>query len=293
MAWQIRQGYGIFMRLSKKALTLAACVAVAASVAPATAQAAPGRYVAIGDSYAAMGSITKTPSLNPIDTSCGRSRDSYPYAVANAAGLSVTDVSCANATTDNYWRGGWFGPTWVPAQREALGPDVKLVTIQLGGNPSLGTRVMPGCLPTLIGGVPGLCGLSVHSVDYAATQAELTSIIRDVKAKAPNATVALVGYLPAVPSSGTCPSLGMMSDQDRREVRGYTESLNSSMQSAAEATGAKYVSPPDDGLGICANPGVRRVSLAGPFTADDAFPGHPTSAGHVAMTNEILATVGS
>ena len=62
----------------------------------ATAAAATGPYVSLGDSYTAA-PLVPSPTGNPI--LCGRSTNNYPSDVARAiAPATFTDVSCSSAT---------------------------------------------------------------------------------------------------------------------------------------------------------------------------------------------------
>ncbi|MFE4718766.1 GDSL-type esterase/lipase family protein, partial [Streptomyces sp. NPDC056728] len=94
--------------------------------AHARQEAAPVRYVALGDSYSSGLGIP-----DEVDSNCGRSNSNYPSLVAgalNAAG--VTDVTCAGADTSDM-----AGPQdSTPPQLDALRPDTTLVTLGIGGN---------------------------------------------------------------------------------------------------------------------------------------------------------------
>lgn len=89
-------------------------------------------YVALGDSYAAMGSISAPAEDQAV---CLRSTDNYPAVVL--AGLQVesgTDVSCAGATMPDLLQPHQAGEAELPAQIDALSPDTDLITLSIGGN---------------------------------------------------------------------------------------------------------------------------------------------------------------
>src|SRR5438045_5782693 len=66
-------------------------------ISAATAAAASGPYVSLGDSYTAA-PLVPAPTGNPI--LCGRSTNNYPSDVARTiAPASFTDASCSSATT--------------------------------------------------------------------------------------------------------------------------------------------------------------------------------------------------
>ncbi|AWB83913.1 hypothetical protein C3E79_04985 [Corynebacterium liangguodongii] len=132
-------------------------------------------------------------------------------------------------------------------------PDTTLVTLQFGGNPHVIWPVAPACVPAALGAPAQLCEAAVAGVDTAATTAQLRAIVADVKARAPQAKVLLVGYLLLAPRGGVaCPALGL---GDGR---------------AAAAEGAEFVAPPDDGQSACAPVATRRVSALGTVTGDEA-----------------------
>lgn len=82
-------------RLSRGALAL---VVVAIAMLGAAAGASAATYTALGDSYAA-GPLIPNQSLNPLG--CLRSDHNYAHLAAAAKGLTLTDVSCSGATTND------------------------------------------------------------------------------------------------------------------------------------------------------------------------------------------------
>src|SRR5699024_2366861 len=63
----------------------------------------PDRYVALGDSYAAVGRISPGAwSQGPVG--CVRTDDAYPAVVARALGAGTfVNASCGGAVTDDFW----------------------------------------------------------------------------------------------------------------------------------------------------------------------------------------------
>jgi len=87
----------------------------------------PPHYVALGDSYAAMGSTTLP--LDPPNT-CVRAQDSYPELAAKEMDAKLTNVTCQGASTlDVLSSAGEH-----PAQVDALREDTNLVSLSIGGN---------------------------------------------------------------------------------------------------------------------------------------------------------------
>ena len=86
----------------------------------------PGaRYVALGSSFAAG------PGVPEPTGSCGRSDSNYANLVASALELSLTDVSCNGATTDNIRHTPQDGAA---PQIDAVTDQTMLVTVTIGGN---------------------------------------------------------------------------------------------------------------------------------------------------------------
>src|SRR3954447_4121541 len=96
------------------------------------AQAAGGRYIALGDSFTAGPLI---PHRHGTPIACLRSDHNYPALVARLLEpAAFTDVSCSAATTEDMTRAQpvLFGHN-IP-QLDAVTRDSTLVTIGIGGN---------------------------------------------------------------------------------------------------------------------------------------------------------------
>ena len=106
-------------------------------------------YVALGDSYAAMGSVLPGRwSGGPPQ--CIRTADSYPSVLAESLRpTEFVDATCAGAVTGHLW-----GPRdgIVPPQFDALRSDTDLVTLSIGGNDVGFAEVVATCvLPAPLG----------------------------------------------------------------------------------------------------------------------------------------------
>src|SRR6201986_2745591 len=86
-------------------------------------------YVALGSSFASGPGITTR--LPGSSYPCGRSVDNYAHQLARKEHLSLVDMTCNGAPSENFRRAGNF---FQPRQIEAVGPDTKLVTVTIGGN---------------------------------------------------------------------------------------------------------------------------------------------------------------
>ena len=93
------------------------------------ASAAETSYVALGDSYtSAFGVMPLAPTAPP---ECGQSTLNYPHLIASALNLSLTDVSCGGAKTEDFTVAQYPDQ---PPQFDALSPSTEVVSVGMGGN---------------------------------------------------------------------------------------------------------------------------------------------------------------
>jgi lysophospholipase L1-like esterase len=206
-------------------------------------------YVALGDSYTAGPFI---PAQELVAGSCLRSTHDYPALLGRLLDVdSFADVSCTGADTTDLSRSvpdQLPGPPPRP-QLDALGPGTDLVTVGIGGNDlGLFGTVFRRC-PLLArqdpGGAPCRAALTVDGVDTMVRNASLvaervTSVLEEIRRRAPHAEVWVVGYPRVFPARGTCALLPFArgdypwADRVERQV-------NASLRAAAEAGGAGFV----------------------------------------------------
>ena len=234
-------------------------------------------YIALGDSYAAMGGRDQPLRGEPF---CLRSSGNYPELLD----ADVTDLTCQGAVTGDLFEPRTLGERTLSAQLDALTEDTTLVTLSIGGN-DLGFGEVAGCIRERIAventdDCVDLLGETIgERLDQLPPQ--LDRVHEGIRDRAGNAQVVVTGYLPLV-STGDCPELGEVSEADRRWAVRLTEQINQTVRDAAERHGAIFVLPDDaDEHTSCAPPEERWADIQGQQT--DAYPLHPTSAGHEAM----------
>ncbi|MGY1802420.1 SGNH/GDSL hydrolase family protein [Blastococcus sp. SYSU D00922] len=247
---------------------LAACVlAVLAFLligAPSPAGAhSPIRYVALGDSYsAASGVLPPDPAAPP---QCLRSIANYPHVIAAATGAQLTDVTCGGADTGDYFAEQHPG---VAPQLDALARDTQLVTMTIGGNDSgvfINSIVQCGAagLSTLGKGSPckDRYGSSFEDTVRNVTYPSLVTALRAVRAEAPRAKVAILGYPWILPRTGGCFDRMPVAEGDVPYLRSLQATLNDAVRRAAAATGVTYVdmNRVSEGHDACAPIGVRWI----------------------------------
>ena len=240
-----------------------ACVLFALALVAQPAAASPLRYVALGDSYsAASGVLPPDPSAAP---ECARSILNYPHVIAGQTGAQLTDVTCGGADTGDYFASQYPG---VGPQLDALAKDTQLVTMTIGGNDSgvfINTILSCGAagLSTLDQGSPckDQYGSSFEDTIRNTTYPSLVTALKAVRAKAPKARVAILGYPWIMPATGGCFDKMPVAQGDVPYVRGIQATLNDAVRRAAAATGATYVNlnVVSNGHDACQPIGVRWV----------------------------------
>jgi hypothetical protein len=270
-----------------------AILALAFAVQVAQAAVSPLRYVALGDSYSAASGVL------PIDLSspqCLRSTRNYPHVIAGATGAQLTDVTCGAAETGDYFESQYPG---VAPQLDAVKADTQLVTMTIGGNDSgvfINTIVSCGTagLTTLGQGSPckDRYGSSFEDTTNTTTYPALVNSLNAVRAKAPNAKVAILGYPWIMPASGGCFDKMPVAQGDVPYVRGIQATLNDAVRRAAAATGATYVdlNTVSNGHDACQPIGVRWVEPV--LQGTNPVIVHPNALGESQMAAQAMTVLG-
>jgi GDSL-like Lipase/Acylhydrolase family len=255
------------MRSVRSMYRVALIAAIGALVAalPATAGAHSVSYVAMGDSYTAAPGVTPPSLTAPAD--CAQSQANYPHLVANALHLSLTDVSCSGAKTENFTKAQFIDQ---PPQFNALSPSTEVVTVGMGGNDNnLFATLVGGCTALDIGkpneGAPcreALQGFVNETFESNIKPQE--EALRQIHQLAPRAKVFVVAYPEITPAEGYCPTAIPWTSGDLRwfhfgvQVRGnatialealrndaiYVETfLQSHGHNACEPVGTRWIEP--------------------------------------------------
>lgn len=244
----------------------------------------PTTYVALGDSYAALGSVDASTTGPEI---CQRSADNYPALLLQDPGLEGRDVTCSGAVTADILAPLETAPEIapVPAQADALHEGVGAVTLSIGGN-DIGFGGIVNCFITAIRtNQPSGCAPALQettAAQLAELPARLDLVHGEIAERAPRATVLVTGYIPLVAPGDDCVEIAALSEADRRWIVELTEQLNGTVAAAAERHGAAMVLPEEvSGHSGCAALPERWVDFFGLETG--AYPMHPTAVGQEAM----------
>jgi lysophospholipase L1-like esterase len=279
------------MRRRLAACLLAAAAAVGATApAPAAQAGTPLRYVALGDSYSAASGVVPPDPLAPPQ--CFRSTRNYANVIAGATGARLVDVTCGGAETGDFFTPQYEG---VPPQLDAVERTTQLVTMTIGGNDSgvfIGALTACGSagLSTLGRGSPckDRYGSSFEDTIRSTTYPSLVRALRAVRATAPQARVAILGYPWIMPPTVGCFDKMPVAEGDVPYVRGIQATLNDAVRRAAAATGATYVdfNTVSDGHDACQPIGIRWIEPV--LQGTNPVVVHPNALGESEMAAEAM-----
>jgi lysophospholipase L1-like esterase len=295
------------------ALTLSATLVTAVTallgtsgIATGTAVAASGSpfYVALGDSYTSGPGLPAQlgPQSNPpAPAACQRSSDNYPTIVAKSLGVAVDDVSCLGASTKDLDASQGSG---IPAQLSALGPSTSLVSLGIGGNDLGFSSVVANCAAVTPWGATKVgwscrSHYTVNGVDELVSLVHqvgdrVAALLTDVRSRAPQARVFVVGYPDIVPANGGgCWPMLPFSSADLDYVRTIEADLNDTLSSDASAAGDGYVNmaTPSAAHNACTSAASRWVEPIVP--SPGTFPLHPSAVGMAGMARVLEGAIAS
>jgi lysophospholipase L1-like esterase len=283
---------------SGRVMTVAATAGAALLTLTGPAQAAsePLNYVALGDSYsAASGVLPLDPSASLL---CARSTANYPHVIAGRTGAALKDVTCGGAQTKDFAGSQYPG---VAPQLDALSSGTRLVTLTIGGNDNstfINTILSCASAGILSGGQGDPCrakygdsfAKDIDTKTYPAVKAALQA----VRAKAPNARVAVLGYPWIMPAKAdpSCFLKMPIASGDVPYVREIQTHLNDAVRRAAGETGSTYVDLPSasEGHDACQAAGTRWVEPA--LFGTNFVPVHPNARGEAAMADVTMGAIG-
>lgn len=246
-------------------LTVAGLAIAALTATPAARAASTVSYVALGDSYASgVGAGNYTSSSG----SCDRSTNAYPQLWDNAdAPASFSFVACSGATTQSV----------ISSQLGTLNSHTTLVSVTAGGNDAGFSSVMETCvlLPT------SSCLSAVSSAESfisSTLPGRLDTMLQDIRADAPSATIVVLGYpeLYDLSKSSTCIGL---STADRTALNQGSDDLDSALAAAASANHDVFADVRGEFAGhvICdSSSWLHSVDI---FSISDSY--HPTATGQL------------
>jgi len=290
--------------LTGVALVLAAVGVGAAG--PATAKSSPptanghsiktSPYVALGDSYSSAAGVN--PLIATAPPTCSRSTLNYAHDIAALTKpASFIDVTCSGAKTSDFFSSQAAG---VAPQLDAVTKDTRLVTMTIGGNDeNVFTSSFFGCASVSSSNILGnpceqKYGTTFTDEITTQTYPHLVAALRAVRAKAPAATVVILGYPHILPPTGelSCYSSMPIAMGDVPWLDHQEDLLNAAISRAASQTGARFIDMAASSLGhdACQPVGQRWIEPA--VAPINAYPVHPNAMGEAAMATQTLLQLG-
>lgn len=296
--------------LATGAVLVSALTAVAAPAHAASPTA--GKYVALGDSYAAGAGIPSSSA-----GLCLRSDHNYGHLIAAAlASSSYTDVTCSAAKVKAITEPQYQAVLKVnDPQLDAVTADTSLVTLGIGGN-DLGTSdvgivdVIATCVAGAVlnpFGTPckdhyvqsrwswsrwtWVRGEDTLAARVDAVAPQLAGALQKIHVRAPAAKVLVVGYPSLLPAAESdCLGRQPITVGDVAYLRGVLGRLNTVLATTARANNAVYVDTagPTRGHDICSSDRW----IEGALPRSPALPFHPNATGERAMASVVLGALG-
>lgn len=210
----------------------------------------PLRYVAMGDSYSSgEGASRYLPAAFGRPRACHRSRRAYSQLLARRLGTRFRH----SASRDFLACSGDEVPELLQHQIPRLGPDVGLITVGIGGNDSGWTEVLKSCMKDAVAHPKPGTGKGCKAIAEENFQARLpemrarlTNAYTQIRARAPRATVIVLGY-PAIFEDGYrstfCASVGPLTRGAREDLRVAAERLDAEIAAIVQQFGFRFVDP--------------------------------------------------
>lgn len=253
-------------------------------------------YVALGDSYAAVGGRDAGFSGPKF---CQRSGDNYPSLLLQSDHVSGgEDVTCQGAQVPHLLsprqsHSGDPSSAQIPAQLDTLTQDTDLVTLSIGGNDIDFGGIVACYGQSMVNQVASQCGAELDTATGDALgdlQSALDTVYEGIADRAPQARIIATGYVPLLGEHDSCTQIGAISPEDREWAADTIDALNDVIEDAAQRHGADFVLPAHaDEHTACADADERWVDFSGQET--NSFPMHPTPAGHEAVASAVEGTL--
>ena len=200
------------------------------------ARAAPG-YTALGDSYS---SGVGTREYYDDSGDCQRSPHAYPVLDAARLGADLTFVACSGAKIPGVYD-----------QLSGLTASTSYVTVSVGGNDAGFTSVLTACAQPW----PTTCWDEIDDANAFIRDTlpgQLDGLYTEIRARAPNARVAVVGY-PRLFNGEECNLIARISPGEQAALNETADLLATTTADRAAAHGFAFVDVRDafTGHAVC------------------------------------------
>jgi lysophospholipase L1-like esterase len=234
------------------------------------AHAAAGPYTALGDSYS---SGVGTRTYYSDSGSCYRSPKAYPVQVAARLGAPLTFAACSGARVPD-----------VLNQLGSLNASTAYVTVSVGGNDAGFADVITQCaLPW-----PWTCTTDINNANNYIRNTlpgALNNLYTQIRAKAPNARVVVVGY-PRLFNGEECNLGARISPSEQSALNATADLLATTTAGRAAAHGFRFVDVRSAFTGHAVCDDVEWLNgLSDPVL--ESY--HPNAAGHTSGYTPLVA----
>jgi lysophospholipase L1-like esterase len=280
----------------RRSRVVAVLVSVLVALAIGAGSASAANWAALGDSFAA-GPLIPNQQLNPLG--CLRSDHNFAHLAAAQLGLSLADVSCSGAKTDDMTDAQNVTPGPNPPQFNALTADTGVVTLQIGGNDIGFTEIIRNCASPTPFGHPCrdryvVGGRDIIAERIAATAPKVAAVLQGIRARSPEARVFVVNYAAILPETGSgCWPTVPLAWADVPYLRGVQKALNAMLATQAATNGARVVDDYTASIGhdACRSSSTKWVEPLIPTNL--AAPFHPNARGESGIATVVAAAVAS
>jgi lysophospholipase L1-like esterase len=237
----------------------------------AQAQAAPGPYTALGDSYS---SGVGTRTYYADSGSCYRGAKAFPVQVAARLGAQLTFAACSGARVPD-----------VLNQLGSLSASTAYVTVSVGGNDAGFADVITQCaLPW-----PWTCTGDITNADNyirSTLPGALDNLYTRISTRAPNARVVVVGY-PRLFNGEECNVGARISRAEQTSLNATADLLSTTIAGRAAAHGFRFVDvrTPFTGHAVCDD-----VEWLNGLSSPVLESYHPNAAGHTSGYTPLVAS---
>lgn len=255
-------------KLARAALSVSTAGACAAAllIGVGTAQAAGGKYVALGDSYS---SGVGTRQYINDGTNCQRSVYAYPELTASKLGAALSFQACSGAKTTDVLNN----------QVGALDSSTNYVTITVGGNDAGFSHVITQCALPFYNCTPDITNAENYMKN--SLPAALDSVYTQIAERSPSAHVVVVGY-PRLFNGVECNPFARISPAEQSQLNGAADLLDATIKAAAGKRGFAFVDPRAAFTGHAVCDSTEWINgLSNPVS--ESY--HPNRLGHVGYTN--------
>jgi lysophospholipase L1-like esterase len=262
-----------------------------------TSAVAAGPMVALGDSYTAGDMLPLNLAARPLG--CTRSTKAYPVLVASALKVPLVDAACGGAGVQYMTGAQQTSMGTNPPQLNALASDDSVVMLTLSGDDMGFWSTLDTCMElsvTDLFGSPCERHFTSGGTDQLAARvnaetAQIAAVLAEIRARAPQARILVVGYPDLFPQRGGCWPAVPITNGDIAYLRSIELLLNAVLAGDAKAAGATFVDTytPTIGHDFCQSASVK--DLEGLVPTSLAYPFHPNARGQAVMAAAVLAAL--